>query len=71
MLPNGPRGYIPPGYKPGLMWAKQDHNGKVVWACHCGCHEGEVRPPATEAMLCSPCADEAFTPWIDTLEAML
>lgn len=63
--------FLDTAHKPGLMWAKRNENGKIVWACHCNCHEGEARPPAVEAALCSPCADEAFTPWIDTLEAIL
>ena len=71
-------GFIPPGYTPGAMWAKHDADGKLIWACHCDCHlpayEGDEnipRPAAVHAMLCEPCADEAFTPWTDTLEAIL
>lgn len=73
-----PPGYIPPGYTPGAMWGKRNAQGNIVWACHCDCHlptyEGdgtEPRPEAVRAMLCEPCFNEAFTPWNDTLEAML
>jgi hypothetical protein len=61
--------YLPTGYTPGAMWTKMRDDGKIEWACHCGCHEGSARPRAEEAMLCKPCADEAFTPWTATLES--
>lgn len=63
--------HLPPGYRPGMVWAKKNKDGSVKPLCHCNCHEGKRRPIAAEAMLCTPCADDAFTPWLDTLERIL